>query len=454
MAIRSYWTNRSVQLLAQGRDPVEVVLARARSVVLQAIESGWQGPPYDPFALAEMRGIRAIPSGDIRDASLVPLQNGGFQILFNPNRPRSRTRYSVAHEIAHTLFPDCDQDVRDRIARTETTNDAWQLEMLCNLAAAEILMPIGTVQCLKDEPASIDRVLALRREHEVSVESVLLRLVKICRSPCAIFAASRKGDREQDPYRLDYAIGSSNWGVRLFSDTILPKQSVVTQCVAIGYTAKGIEQWPRLNHAFNVECVGVQPYPGCRFPRVLGVLNPPDPSMQTKTPITYLRGDATSPRGNGHRILAHVVNDKAALWGAGFGLVVRKKWPLVQQEFVAWASNDRRHLALGNTQFARADAHLTICHMICQRGYGPAKSPRIRYSAMASCLDKLAEFASHTQASVHMPRIGCGEAGGSWGIIGELVEDKLCRRGLEVTVYDLPGAADRAVPPDPTLFGR
>jgi hypothetical protein len=37
-----------------------------------------------------------------------------------------------------------------------------------------------------------------------------------------------------------------------------------------------------------------------------------------------------------------------------------------------------------------------------------------------------------------MPRIGSGQAGGSWWIIEELINDTLVNRGICVTVYDLP----------------
>jgi hypothetical protein len=52
-----------------------------------------------------------------------------------------------------------------------------------------------------------------------------------------------------------------------------------------------------------------------------------------------------------------------------------------------------------------------------------------------------------------MPRIGCGEAGGSWNIVGELVETNLVARGISVTVYDQPGkdAVERQ-PSIPGLF--
>jgi hypothetical protein len=42
------------------------------------------------------------------------------------------------------------------------------------------------------------------------------------------------------------------------------------------------------------------------------------------------------------------------------------------------------------------------------------------------------------RASVHMPRIGSGQAGGNWDIIEELVDHHLCAQGIRVTVYDLP----------------
>jgi O-acetyl-ADP-ribose deacetylase (regulator of RNase III) len=52
------------------------------------------------------------------------------------------------------------------------------------------------------------------------------------------------------------------------------------------------------------------------------------------------------------------------------------------------------------------------------------------------CLATLAEEALRLRASVHMPRIGCGLAGGTWERIGPLVEEELSARDIPVTVYD------------------
>jgi hypothetical protein len=50
----------------------------------------------------------------------------------------------------------------------------------------------------------------------------------------------------------------------------------------------------------------------------------------------------------------------------------------------------------------------------------------------------VAAEAQRLAATVHMPRIGCGLAGGRWEEVGAIVEEELASRGVAVTVYDLP----------------
>ena len=75
--------------------------------------------------------------------------------------------------------------------------------------------------------------------------------------------------------------------------------------------------------------------------------------------------------------------------------------------------------------------------MVGQRGIRRTKEgPPIRYDALASCLETLADHAAQLDASVHMPRIGAGLAGGKWERIEDLVEQHLACR-VRVIVYDL-----------------
>jgi hypothetical protein len=56
---------------------------------------------------------------------------------------------------------------------------------------------------------------------------------------------------------------------------------------------------------------------------------------------------------------------------------------------------------------------------------------------------KLSLAAADHGATIHMPRLGAGQAGGSWSIIEEMINEQLCGAGLKVFVYDLPSAADK-----------
>jgi hypothetical protein len=49
---------------------------------------------------------------------------------------------------------------------------------------------------------------------------------------------------------------------------------------------------------------------------------------------------------------------------------------------------------------------------------------------------RLAGHVIELGASVHMPRIGCGPAGGEWPLVEPLVAGRLAGRGIPVTVYD------------------
>jgi O-acetyl-ADP-ribose deacetylase (regulator of RNase III) len=454
LATRShFWTHPSVLRLPRTEDPVKYVTERAREVVFGAIEAGWTGPPFDPFALAEHMKIAVVPQDDILDARTVPLEGGQFQIEFNPNRPKGRIRFSIAHELAHTLFPDCHERVRNRAAREHTLEQDWQLELLCNVAAAELLMPIGSFPDLKEKALSIDALMELRRRYDVSTEALLLRAVRLTDTPCTVFCTSRQEqDQTNQRYRIDYAVGSKSWTHGLGNGTLLPESTVIRECTAIGFTAKGSEAWSGVPEHLHVEAIGLPPYPKHRYPRVAGIAHVPNEGSPKQPMIKYLRGDATEPRGPGVRIICHVVNDKAAKWGGGFARVVRRRLPQAQEDFISWTEGNRNDFALGEARLCPIDDSLEVFSMVCQHGYGASRTPRIRYGPMKKCLERLAEIAGKKEATVHMPRIGCGQAGGSWSIVSELIDETLCSRGIPVTVYDLPNSDAPQPPSQGELF--
>lgn len=153
--------------------------------------------------------------------------------------------------------------------------------------------------------------------------------------------------------------------------------------------------------------------------------------------IAYLKGDATSPHASGSKIIAHICNDLGG-WGKGFVLAISRSWPEPESAYRAWhrgrASND---FALGAVQFVQVKPDIWVANMIAQRGMKTGSNgPPIRYEAVAACLVKVASKADELRASVHMPRIGCGLAGGKWERIEPLILNELAGKGIAVYVYD------------------
>jgi O-acetyl-ADP-ribose deacetylase (regulator of RNase III) len=153
-------------------------------------------------------------------------------------------------------------------------------------------------------------------------------------------------------------------------------------------------------------------------------------------PINYLKGDATAPKEAGPTVIVHVCND-IGRWGKGFVLAVSKRWRDPEEAYrAAFASEPVPQL--GEVQFIPVSNRITVANLIGQHGVRSPRSeaPPIRYPAIRDGLDKVAEFARAHGASVTMPRIGCGLAGGRWEEIEPIIEDTLCKKGIAVSVYD------------------
>ncbi len=154
--------------------------------------------------------------------------------------------------------------------------------------------------------------------------------------------------------------------------------------------------------------------------------------------IEYRVGDATAPEGEDAQIIVHVCNDVGG-WGRGFVVAISKRWPQPEQRYRAWHRGEEElPFALGEVQFVQVGPRRWVANLIGQRDLKPSQGvPPVRYDAIRSGLQKVAAEARRLGASVHMPRIGCGLAGGKWDEIAKLVEEELIAAGLRVTVYDL-----------------
>lgn len=71
-----------------------------------------------------------------------------------------------------------------------------------------------------------------------------------------------------------------------------------------------------------------------------------------------------------------------------------------------------------------------VANMVGQHGMKAGSAgPPVRYEAIGKCLAALAVEAGRLSASVHLPRIGCGLAGGKWERIEPLITSTLVEAG-------------------------
>ncbi len=154
--------------------------------------------------------------------------------------------------------------------------------------------------------------------------------------------------------------------------------------------------------------------------------------------INYVKGDATQPQAQGPRVIVHVCNDVGG-WGRGFVTALSRRWKEPERRYRAWYRGEENDLPfeLGRVQLVEVEDGLWVANLIGQRGLRwSGGKPPIRYNAVHAGLSRIREFAREHHASVHMPRIGCGLAGGKWEVVGAIVEEELDNQGVEVTVYD------------------
>lgn len=254
------------QLLAEtgSSDPREAVRLKARALIAQFADLfGPPTMPIDVYVLASMIGIGSSTERPVhsKDAELVPDGTGGVTMRVNPDRPETRRRFSVGHEISHTFFPgyelkvQCrpDPEVRDRDDPGEV------IETLCDIGAAEIILPTPWFTDDARNVRRADGIVNLANRYRASRHATIRRFAETSRSCVAAVFLSWKLKPTQaksfnpdqgnlfgtDPHedllasrelRIDYAIPSEK-----FAETglYLPKDKSVEVDQVLGAATNG-----------------------------------------------------------------------------------------------------------------------------------------------------------------------------------------------------------------------
>lgn len=151
--------------------------------------------------------------------------------------------------------------------------------------------------------------------------------------------------------------------------------------------------------------------------------------------ITHIKGDATEILETDKPvIIAHIVND-IGVWGSGFVLAVSKKWPHVRDEYLK-SFELKINFELGNNQYVKAEKDIYIANMIAQRSIiSKSKIPPIKYDALEKSLLDLNKKTKELKATIYMPKIGSGLAGGDWDKIETIIASSV--KDVNVKIFSL-----------------
>ena len=172
------------------QDPEEIIRHLARNEITDARNYGLSGPPFDPRILASIMGIRHEESKQLthsEDAELQPIgkRDTDLIIRYNPDKPKTRQNFSIAHEIAHTLFPEY-RDQHKLHNKIGKFNPDSEVEFLCDLGASQLIMPTPEFDLdVKSMGVSLKSLQQLSKLYQASLEATAIRIVTTNLDPCA-----------------------------------------------------------------------------------------------------------------------------------------------------------------------------------------------------------------------------------------------------------------------------
>ncbi len=167
----------------------------ARDVVAELLEdAGITEPPVDLARVAAQRGIRRIRYAPLKSAyGLLKTGPNGHTITIN-KRYMNRARFTLAHEIAHTLveqFEYLDDEVP--LAHLKPRK-ADAVEGMCDEIAAEILFPFRMFErALENDVTGIDQIQQLASLFDGSVMATANRAGNVTAQPVQIISWVRHG---------------------------------------------------------------------------------------------------------------------------------------------------------------------------------------------------------------------------------------------------------------------
>lgn len=176
------------------KEATSLMIEKAKQLVNQLVDfRGHDKPPFLPKEYSRFVNINDIQKTNLGDTSAILLKlHDGYVIKVNQDHYQVRQNFSCAHEIGHIIFNDL--PLADYISsieyRTYNSSKKRQIqararEILCDAAAAELLMPeLVFRKYLSTFGLSITAVEYLANIFQVSILAATRRITEVSIEPC------------------------------------------------------------------------------------------------------------------------------------------------------------------------------------------------------------------------------------------------------------------------------
>ncbi len=182
------WYSAAARSFTRTTGLIDAREAMVHQVVSLLDEVGIDEPPVDLRIVGSFQRVKDIQSVAIPQAGRLVPDGGGFIIQVNAQHSRGKQNFTVGHEIGHILIPSYKE--RPRLVDDMTTgayDPGREEEYLCDIAAAELLMPMSLFRPRAAAAGfNLHAVAYLARLFRASREAVAIRLVQTDLWPCAV----------------------------------------------------------------------------------------------------------------------------------------------------------------------------------------------------------------------------------------------------------------------------
>lgn len=188
-----YWDSRNSRVERTTSVGQSYLPVRLRAIN-KAIENAFPDlasltPPIDVRGLARRRRIRDIEYRTIGgDGQISQTPNGDYIVTVNSEHSELRQRFTIAHEIAHTLFFEAfgEESLAQSGYIYEEGSDPDE-ERMCDYVAARILLPTRQVEdFLRINGVGASSVVALAQEFRCSLRAAARCLLQKQRLKCLV----------------------------------------------------------------------------------------------------------------------------------------------------------------------------------------------------------------------------------------------------------------------------